>query len=70
MIGSQRLAYDYWGDTMNIASRLQAGAPPNGIAVSEAAFLQVGSLLPFEPRTAVLKGIGETEVYVAPLNKG
>lgn len=68
VIGSQRLAYDYWGDTMNIASRLQAVAPPNGIAVSEAAFLQVGTLLRFEPQTAVLKGIGETEVYVAPLS--
>lgn len=67
VIGSQRLAYDYWGDTMNIASRLQSVAPPNGIAVSEAAWLQVGALLPFEAATAVLKGIGETEVYVAPL---
>jgi adenylate cyclase len=67
VIGSQRLAYDYWGDTMNIASRLQSVAPPNGVAVSEAAFLQVGSMLPFEAQTAVLKGIGETEVYVAAL---
>ena len=32
VIGSRRLAYDYWGDTMNIASRLQGVAPPNGIA--------------------------------------
>jgi class 3 adenylate cyclase len=67
VIGSHRLAYDYWGDTMNIASRLQAAAPPNGIAVSEAAWLQLGPILPFETQTTVLKGIGETEIYVAPL---
>jgi len=67
VIGSHRLAYDYWGDTMNVASRLQAAAAPDGIAVSEAAFLQLGPILPFEMRTIVLKGIGETEIYVAPL---
>lgn len=67
VIGSHRLAYDYWGDTMNVASRLQAAAPPDGIAVSEAAYLQLGAVLPFERQTIVLKGIGETEIYVAPL---
>lgn len=67
VIGSHRLAYDYWGDTMNVASRLQAAASPDGIAVSEAAWLQLGPVLPFEQQTIVLKGIGETEIYVAPL---
>ncbi|MGE0179796.1 MAG: adenylate/guanylate cyclase domain-containing protein [Sphingomonas sp.] len=68
VIGSRRLAYDYWGDTMNVASRLQSVAAPNGIAVSEAAWLQLGGMLTGETRTVVLKGIGETEVYVAPLD--
>lgn len=67
VIGSQRLAYDYWGDTMNVASRLQSVAPPNGIAISEAAWLQVGSLLTCEAQNVMLKGVGETEVYVAAL---
>jgi class 3 adenylate cyclase len=67
VIGSRRLAYDYWGDTMNVAARLQGAAPPNGIAVSEATWLQVGGALDFEARTIVLKGIGETEVYLAAL---
>jgi adenylate cyclase len=68
VIGSSRLAYDYWGDTMNIASRLQAAAPPNGIAVSEATYYQVRTFQAFEPpQTAVLKGIGETAIYVARL---
>lgn len=65
VIGSSRLAYDYWGDTMNIASRLQGEAPPGGVAVSEATWHEVRGLYDFEPRRAVLKGIGETDVYVA-----
>jgi class 3 adenylate cyclase len=71
VIGSSRLAYDYWGDTMNIASRLQAAAPPNGIAVSEATFFQVRNAQDFgEPEPTILKGIGETLVYVARLDGG
>jgi class 3 adenylate cyclase len=67
VIGTTRLAYDYWGDTMNVASRLQAVAPLNGIAVSEATYDQAVAILDFEARTMVLKGIGETAVYSAKL---
>jgi class 3 adenylate cyclase len=67
VIGSSRLAYDYWGDTMNIASRLQAVAPPNGVAVSEATWYETRGLHEFTPQRAVLKGIGETDVYVLGL---
>lgn len=67
VIGSTRLAYDYWGDTMNVASRLQGVAPPNGIAVSEATFYQARTVIPFAPQREILKGIGETAVYVARL---
>lgn len=65
VIGSSRLAYDYWGDTMNIASRLQHVAPFGGIAVSEATWFQTRAIQDFEQQTSVLKGIGETSVYVA-----
>jgi class 3 adenylate cyclase len=64
VIGSSRLAYDYWGDTMNIASRLQGVAPANGVAVSEATWYETRHAHEFEPQRTVLKGIGETDVYV------
>ena len=70
VIGSTRLAYDYWGDTMNIASRLQGVAPENGVAVSEATYFQTRTVQDYEARSMVLKGIGETAVYVAPLGSG
>jgi class 3 adenylate cyclase len=68
VIGSTRLAYDYWGDTMNVASRLQGVAPLNGVAVSEATYFQTRNVQDFEPRSVVLKGIGETAAYAARLD--
>ena len=70
VIGSTRLAYDYWGDTMNIASRLQGVAPLNGIAVSEATYFQTLTIQDYEKQSALLKGIGETPVYAAKLGAG
>ena len=63
VIGSARLAYDYWGDTINLASRLQGVAPPGGIALSEAALAEAGGRRA-APRVIDLKGIGETRVFV------
>jgi adenylate cyclase len=65
VIGSSRLAYDYWGDTMNVASRLQGIAPPDGIAVSEATYYQVRGLADWQKQRELLKGIGETDVWIA-----
>ena len=70
VIGSTRLAYDYWGDTMNIASRLQGAAPLNGVAVSEATYFQTRTIQAYEETEVVLKGIGETRAYVAQLDGG
>jgi adenylate cyclase len=70
VIGSTRLAYDYWGDTMNVASRLQGHAPLNGAAVSEATYFQTLNMQDYELQTVVLKGIGETPAYVARFGKG
>jgi len=64
VVGAQRLAYDYWGSTMNIASRLEGQAAPNGIAVSESTYLGAFSHVEFsEVEFLSLKGIGERKVY-------
>ena len=64
VIGETRMAYDYWGETMNIAARIEGTASPGGIAVSEACYLRTHGLHDFsEPETIVLKGVGETLVY-------
>jgi class 3 adenylate cyclase len=64
VVGSRRLAYDYWGDTMNIASRIEGIAEHNGIAVSAATYFQARAHFEFDAgETLTLKGVGETEIY-------
>ena len=67
VIGTTRLAYDYWGDTMNVASRLQGAAPLNGVAVSEATYFQTRTIQDYAEGSALLKGVGETRIYTAAL---
>lgn len=64
VIGATRMAYDYWGDTVNVAARLQGTAPFNGMAVSESTWLRASDRQNLGvPEAMTLKGIGETLVY-------
>ncbi len=66
VIGATRMAYDYWGDTVNIAARLQNVAPINGIAVSESTWLRTRDRDGFGPPEATtLKGVGEMTIHMA-----
>ena len=66
VIGATRMAYDYWGETMNIAARIENTAPVNGIAISESTWLRARDRAEFgTPHSEMLKGIGETCVYHA-----
>lgn len=66
VIGATRMAYDYWGETVNIAARLESTAPVNGIAISESTWLRAKDRAAFgPPHCEMLKGVGETCVYHA-----
>lgn len=66
VIGATRMAYDYWGDTVNVAARLEATAPVDGIAVSESTWLRARDREAFgAPQSLSLKGVGEMLVYHA-----
>ena len=68
VIGATRMAYDYWGDTVNVAARLQGTAPINGIAISESTWLRATDRSPFGmPEAMALKGVGEMLVFHAAL---
>ncbi|MEO8292972.1 MAG: adenylate/guanylate cyclase domain-containing protein [Actinomycetota bacterium] len=62
VIGTMKFAYDVWGDTVNVASRLESSAEPGRIHVSAAVVEVLGPAFEFESRgTVVLKGKAETE---------
>jgi class 3 adenylate cyclase len=63
VLGRSRLLYDVWGETVNLASRLQASAGTNAIHVSHEVVLQA-SAFAFQARPAVrLKGQGRLATY-------
>lgn len=66
VLGSKRYAFDIWGETVNIASRLQAEAEVGGTLVSEAARVAChGTLCLGPPRILELRGCGA--IRAAPL---
>jgi len=64
VIGRRKFAYDLWGDSVNVASRLEATAQPGRIHVSAEVAEALGGRYRLEPRgTVELKGKGPTETF-------
>ena len=65
VIGDLRFAYDLWGDTVNLANRLEANAPPGRILVSGSTAAALTDRFEFGPaETLDLKGKGPTPVHI------
>ncbi len=64
IIGRNKFSYDLWGDTVNIASRMESSAPLDTIHLSTATAALLGDAFPLAPRGFVpIKGIGEMETW-------
>lgn len=64
VIGTRKFAYDVWGDTVNVASRLKSTSQPGRIQVSEAVADALSADFVLEARGLVdLKGKGETATW-------
>ena len=64
VIGRQRFAYDLWGNTVNLASRLESAGQPGQVLVSQrTAELLTAAFEVGEPCTVELKGIGPTQAW-------
>ncbi|HEX2853011.1 MAG TPA: adenylate/guanylate cyclase domain-containing protein [Opitutaceae bacterium] len=64
IIGSKKFAYDLWGDTVNIASRLESHGEPGMIQVSQATADLLTPLFVIEPRGHLaLKNRGKMTAY-------
>ncbi|MGB3760331.1 MAG: adenylate/guanylate cyclase domain-containing protein [Rivularia sp. (in: cyanobacteria)] len=64
VIGIKKFTYDLWGDTVNIASRMESHGIPGRIHVSEATYKLLQDNFLFEERGVTsIKGKGEMETY-------
>ena len=64
VIGDKRFAYDLWGDTVNVASRMETSAEPGRIQVSAETRRQLLPDYALEPRGEIeIKGLGQTAIW-------
>jgi class 3 adenylate cyclase len=65
VIGKKKFIYDVWGDTVNIASRMESHGVPGKIQVSEATYALVKHLFEFESRGEIsVKGKGAMKTFL------
>jgi len=65
IIGRHKFIYDVWGDTVNLASRLEAQGMPGWIQVSAATRDALAHRYAFEPRGLVeIRGKGQVPAYL------
>lgn len=65
VVGKRRFAYDIWGDTVNVASRMQANSMPNRVNISAATWHLVNDAFECEPRELLeVKGKGLQQMYL------
>ncbi len=64
VIGMHKFTYDLWGNTVNVASRMESTGTPGRVHVSPSTAKHLDSLFELEARGAVsVKGIGEINTF-------
>lgn len=70
VIGTKKFSYDLWGDTVNVASRMESQGLPGCIQVTAAVYDRLKDRYVFEERGAIaVKGKGETIAYLLKAKK-
>jgi class 3 adenylate cyclase len=64
VIGKKKFIYDMWGDTVNVAFRLAADAPPDTIQVDLMTHRRLYNRFRFDPAQELeIKGKGRMQVF-------
>jgi guanylate cyclase len=64
VIGGQRIVFDVWGDTVNLAARMQATGIPGRIQVTAGTMERVSDRFRFEERVVDVKGLGSLTTFL------
>lgn len=68
VIGKSKYIYDLWGDTVNLASRMESGGVPDSVQVTRSVYEQLEGQFVFEPRGPIeIKGKGSVEAWLLRL---
>ncbi len=63
LVGRARMLYDLWGDTVNLAFRVQAAVGQPGVFVTPRVYDPLRDSMPFEPVTTVDTASGSEQVW-------
>jgi hypothetical protein len=64
VIGKIKFTYDLWGDTVNVASRMESSGSPGRINISEQTRALIGDHFELEERGVVeCKGLGPVKTF-------
>ncbi len=64
VIGKKKFIYDVWGDTVNVASRMESHSTPGSIQVTEATYELLQARFELEPRGEIeVKGKGRMRTW-------
>jgi class 3 adenylate cyclase len=64
VVGKKKYAYDIWGSTVNIASRMESNGAPGKVNVSQAIYEVIKNHYTCIPRGKIsAKNIGEIDMY-------
>jgi len=70
VIGANKFVYDLWGDTVNVASRMESHGIPGCIQMSEATYLRLRDKYIFTQRGTIrVKGKGDMTTYLLASRK-
>jgi class 3 adenylate cyclase len=65
VIGIKKFIYDLWGDTVNLASRMESHGVTGEIQVTDAVYERMRAKYLFEPRGKIeIKGRGQQQTYL------
>ncbi len=64
VIGHRKFSYDLWGDTVNVASRMESSGVPGMIQVAASTWQLCAGRYPFTERDVEVKGLGTLRTYL------